>query len=105
MKKWWFNSILSKKELEHGCGLSKSMESLGPIENTSRGEDPNFNDTEKNIDSCRNNDSSNYSNADHFFRAMDILNFISDDTFLLRNSRNSKGDSYCIYFDIENQIF
>nr|YP_009861508.1 acetyl-CoA carboxylase carboxyltransferase beta subunit [Mirabilis himalaica]QKN19405.1 acetyl-CoA carboxylase carboxyltransferase beta subunit [Mirabilis himalaica] len=87
------------------CGLSKSMESLGPIENTSRGEDPNFNDTEKNIDSSRNNDSSNYSNADHFFRAMDIRNFISDDTFLLRNSRNSKGDSYSIYFDIENPIF
>nr|QVL29732.1 acetyl-CoA carboxylase carboxyltransferase beta subunit [Mirabilis jalapa] len=86
-------------------GLSKSMESLGPIENTSRGEDPNFNDTEKNIDSSRNNDSSNYSNADHFFRAMDIRNFISDDTFLLRNSRNSKGDSYSIYFDIENPIF
>nr|YP_009572534.1 acetyl-CoA carboxylase carboxyltransferase beta subunit [Acleisanthes obtusa]QBE87650.1 acetyl-CoA carboxylase carboxyltransferase beta subunit [Acleisanthes obtusa] len=101
MKKWWFNSILSKKELEHGCELSKSMESLGPIENTSRGEDPNFNDTEKNIDSCRNNESSNYSNADHFFRAMDIRNFISDDTILLRNS---KGDSYSIYFDIENKI-
>nr|QBE86743.1 acetyl-CoA carboxylase carboxyltransferase beta subunit [Guapira discolor] len=102
MKKWWFNSILSKKELEHGCGLSKSMESLGPIENTSRGEDPSFNDTEKNIHSCRNSDSSNYSNADHFFRVMDSLNFISDDTFLLINS---KGDSYSIYFDIENQIF
>nr|QSQ87077.1 acetyl-CoA carboxylase beta subunit [Anredera cordifolia] len=33
---------------------------------------------------------------------MDIRNFISDDTFVLRDS---KGNSYSIYFDIENQIF
>ncbi|KAL2924354.1 Acetyl-coenzyme A carboxylase carboxyl transferase subunit beta chloroplastic [Bienertia sinuspersici] len=33
---------------------------------------------------------------------MDIRNFISDDTFLLLDS---KGKSYSIYFDIENQIF
>nr|UUL98437.1 acetyl-CoA carboxylase beta subunit [Celosia argentea] len=33
---------------------------------------------------------------------MDIQNFISDETFLLIDS---KGDSYSIYFDIENQIF
>ncbi|KAK9663584.1 hypothetical protein RND81_O277500 [Saponaria officinalis] len=33
---------------------------------------------------------------------MDIRNFISDDTFLLIDS---KGDNYSIYFDIENQIF
>nr|YP_009221816.1 acetyl-CoA carboxylase carboxyltransferase beta subunit [Mesembryanthemum crystallinum]AIS35692.1 acetyl-CoA carboxylase carboxyltransferase beta subunit [Mesembryanthemum crystallinum]WOC30624.1 acetyl-CoA carboxylase beta subunit [Mesembryanthemum crystallinum] len=102
MKKWLFNSMLSKKELEHGCGLSKSMESLGPIENTSRGEDPSLNDTEKTIHSWRNSDSSSYSNVDHLFRVMDIRNFISDDTFLFRNSN---GDIYSIYFDIENQNF
>nr|YP_009570873.1 acetyl-CoA carboxylase carboxyltransferase beta subunit [Mesembryanthemum cordifolium]QBC68032.1 acetyl-CoA carboxylase carboxyltransferase beta subunit [Mesembryanthemum cordifolium]WQB39034.1 acetyl-CoA carboxylase beta subunit [Mesembryanthemum cordifolium] len=102
MKKWLFNSMLSKKELEHGCGLSKSMESLGPIENTSRGEDPSLNDTEKTIHSWRNSDSSSYSNVDPLFRVMDIRNFISDDTFLFRNSN---GDIYSIYFDIENQNF
>nr|YP_009567804.1 acetyl-CoA carboxylase carboxyltransferase beta subunit [Stegnosperma halimifolium]QBE88078.1 acetyl-CoA carboxylase carboxyltransferase beta subunit [Stegnosperma halimifolium] len=102
MKKWWFNSMLSKKELEHRCGLSKSMDSLGPIENTSKKEDPSVNDTEKNIHSWRNSDSSNYSNVDHLFHVMDIRNFISDDTFLLRDS---KGEIYSIYFDIENQIF
>lgn len=100
MKKWWFNSMWSKKELEHSCGLSKSTESLGPIENTR--EDTSLNDTEKNIHSWRNNDSSSYSNVDHLFPVMDIRNFISDETFLLRDS---KGDSYSIYFDIENQIF
>nr|YP_009557009.1 acetyl-CoA carboxylase carboxyltransferase beta subunit [Trigastrotheca stricta]QBC70700.1 acetyl-CoA carboxylase carboxyltransferase beta subunit [Trigastrotheca stricta] len=102
MKKWWFNSMLSKKELKHSCRLSKSMESLGPIENTSTGEDPSLNDTEKNIYSWRNSDSTSYRNVDHLFHVMDIRNFISDDTFLLRDS---KGNSYSIYFDIENQIF
>ena len=47
MERWWFNSILFKKEFEHRCGLSKSTGSLGPIENTSESEDPN--DMKKNI--------------------------------------------------------
>nr|QBE86659.1 acetyl-CoA carboxylase carboxyltransferase beta subunit [Froelichia latifolia] len=102
MKKWWFNSMLSKRGLEHGCRLSKSMDSLGPIENTSRKEDPSLNDPEKNVTSWRNSDSSSYSNVDHLFCVMDIQNFIADDTFLLIDN---KGDSYSIYFDIENQIF
>uniref|UniRef100_A0A7M4BGJ4 Acetyl-coenzyme A carboxylase carboxyl transferase subunit beta, chloroplastic n=1 Tax=Helianthemum songaricum TaxID=1085673 RepID=A0A7M4BGJ4_9ROSI len=102
MKKWWFNSILSKKEFEHRCGLSKSMDSSGPIENISTKEDRSLTDTEKSIPNWRNSDSSSYSNVDRLFCVMDIWNFISDDTFLLIDS---KGDSYSIYFDIENQIF
>nr|AUF33198.1 AccD [Diplopanax stachyanthus] len=102
MEKWWFNSMLPKKELEHSCGLSKSMDSLGPIENTSESEDPNINDTDKNIHSWSDSDSSSYSNVDHLFGVKDIRNFISDDTFLVRDNN---GDSYSIYFDIENQIF
>ncbi|KAF3651327.1 hypothetical protein FXO37_18073 [Capsicum annuum] len=66
------------------------MGSLGPIENTS--EDPN--QKVKNIPSC--------SNVDYLFDVKDIQNFISDDTFVV-SDRN--GDSYSIYFDIENQIF
>nr|YP_009699649.1 AccD [Grubbia tomentosa]QEJ87563.1 AccD [Grubbia tomentosa]QEJ87733.1 AccD [Grubbia tomentosa] len=102
MEKWWFNSMLSKKGLEHRCGLSKSMDSLGPIENTSESEDPNINDPDKNINSWSDRDSSGYSNVDHLFGVKDIRNFISDDTFLVRDNN---GDSYSIYFDIENQIF
>ena len=49
MKRWWFNSMLFKKEFEHRCRLSKSMGSLGPIENASESKDPNRNDTDKNI--------------------------------------------------------
>nr|ATV98176.1 acetyl-CoA carboxylase carboxyltransferase beta [Lecythis ampla] len=102
MEKWWFNSMLSlsKKELEHRCGLSKSMYS--PIENTSESEDPNRNDRDKNIHSWSNSDSFSYNNVDHLFGVKDIRNLISDDTFLVRDSN---GDSYSIYFDIENQIF
>nr|YP_010414287.1 acetyl-CoA carboxylase beta subunit [Sida acuta]URS64468.1 acetyl-CoA carboxylase beta subunit [Sida acuta] len=101
MEKSWFNLILSKGELEYRCGLSKSMDSLGPIENTSVNEDPARNDMDKNIHDC--SDSSSYSSkVDHLVGVKDIRNFISDDTFLIRDSNQ---DSYSIYFDSENQIF
>nr|WRY70169.1 acetyl-CoA carboxylase subunit beta [Viburnum tinus] len=102
MERWWFNSMLFKKEFEHRCGLSKSTGSLGPIENTSESEDPNLNDSDKNIHSWSDRDNSSYSNVDHLFGVKDIRNFISDETFLVRDSNR---DSYSIYFDIENQIF
>nr|BDY09229.1 acetyl-CoA carboxylase subunit beta [Lysimachia foenum-graecum] len=99
MEKWQFNSMLSNKELEHRCELSKSMGSLGPIdENIS--EDLNRNDRDHH--SWSYSDSSTYRNVDPLFDVKDILNFISDDTFLVRD-RN--GDSYSIYFDIENHLF
>uniref|UniRef100_UPI0030E1C901 acetyl-CoA carboxylase carboxyltransferase beta subunit n=1 Tax=Sabulina tenuifolia TaxID=1155345 RepID=UPI0030E1C901 len=101
MKKWRFNSILSKKELEHRCGLSKSTDSLGPIENTSKREDSSVNDTEKKSQSWRHRYRFSYSNGDSLFRVMDSRNLIPDGILLI----DSKGDSYSIYFDIENQIF
>nr|WRH36330.1 acetyl-CoA carboxylase carboxyl transferase beta [Nitraria tangutorum] len=103
MEKWWFNSMLSKRKLEYRCGLSKSMDSLGPIKNTSVSEDSviNDNDKAKNIHSWSASDSSSYSNGDHLVGVRDIRNFISDDTFFVRDSNR---DSYSIYFDIENQI-
>nr|YP_009872620.1 acetyl-CoA carboxylase carboxyltransferase beta subunit [Dipentodon sinicus]QKT26861.1 acetyl-CoA carboxylase carboxyltransferase beta subunit [Dipentodon sinicus]UQK92850.1 acetyl-CoA carboxylase carboxyltransferase beta subunit [Dipentodon sinicus] len=102
MEKWRFNSMLSKGEVEYRCGLSKSIDSLGLTENTSVSEDPVINDTHKNINSWSDSDSSSYSNFDHLVGVKDIRNFISDDTFLVRDSNR---DSYSIYFDIENQIF
>nr|YP_010989812.1 acetyl-CoA carboxylase subunit beta [Delarbrea paradoxa]WOV68172.1 acetyl-CoA carboxylase subunit beta [Delarbrea paradoxa] len=104
MERWWFNSILFKKEFERRCGLSKSTGSLGPIENTSKSEDPNINenDMKKNIHSWGGRDNSSYNNVDHLFGVKDIRNFISDETFLVMD-RN--GNSYSIYFDIENHIF
>nr|YP_009935373.1 acetyl-CoA carboxylase carboxyl transferase beta [Primula oreodoxa]QNS25635.1 acetyl-CoA carboxylase carboxyl transferase beta [Primula oreodoxa] len=103
MEKWQFNLMLSNKELEleHRCGLSKSMDSRSPIdEHFSESENSNTNDRDHHSWSYSN--SSTYSNVDHLFGVKDIGNFISDDTFIVRN-RN--GDSYSIYFDIENQLF
>ena len=102
MKRWWFNSMLFKKEFECRCGLNKSMDSLGPIENYSESDDPNIKDATKNIQSWGDRDDSSYSKVDHLFVVKDIRNFIPDDTFLVKDSN---GDSYSIYFDIENQIF
>uniref|UniRef100_UPI0030E25590 acetyl-CoA carboxylase carboxyltransferase beta subunit n=1 Tax=Drymaria cordata TaxID=191453 RepID=UPI0030E25590 len=96
MKKCWFNSM---KELKCECGL---RDILGPIEQNSKRQNLSVNDTEKNIHSWRNSYHSSYSNVDYLFRVMDIRNFISDDTFLLIDSR---GDSYSIYFDIEKKNF
>nr|UEN66718.1 AccD [Cynanchum bungei] len=102
MERWWFNSMLFKKELERWCGLNKSMDSLGPIENTGEIEDSNRKDTTKNIQSCGGRDGSSYSNVDRLFGAKDTRNLVSTPTFLVKD-RN--GDSYLIYFDSENQIF
>nr|YP_010939849.1 acetyl-CoA carboxylase beta subunit [Nothapodytes nimmoniana]WLG31402.1 acetyl-CoA carboxylase beta subunit [Nothapodytes nimmoniana] len=96
MERWWFNSVLFKKELEHRCRLSKSLDSLGSTENTSKNEDPNINDTAKNIHSWSDRDNNNLVDL------KDIRNLISDDTFLVRDSNEN---SYSIYFDIENRIF
>lgn len=79
MEKQWFNSMLFNRELEYRCGLSKSLDSFGPIENTGVSEDlPILTDGVRNI-----------------------RNFISDKTFLVKDS---KRKSYSIYFAIENHI-
>nr|YP_010853365.1 acetyl-CoA carboxylase carboxyltransferase beta subunit [Afromorus mesozygia]QWY88968.1 acetyl-CoA carboxylase beta subunit [Afromorus mesozygia]WGM81991.1 acetyl-CoA carboxylase carboxyltransferase beta subunit [Afromorus mesozygia]WGM82159.1 acetyl-CoA carboxylase carboxyltransferase beta subunit [Afromorus mesozygia] len=103
MEKWRFDSMLFSGVLEYSCGLSKSINSLGdPIENTSVNEDPILNDMDKDIPSGSDSDNSSYSNVDHLVGVRYIRNFLSDDTFLVRDSNR---DSYTVYFDIENQIF
>ncbi|TYG74138.1 hypothetical protein ES288_D04G159000v1 [Gossypium darwinii] len=96
MEKSWFNLILSKGELEYRCRLIKSIDSrLGPIENTTVNEDLTRNDTDKNINDC-SDISSYYSKVDHLVDIKDIQNFISNDTFLIRDSNQ---DRYSIYFN------
>nr|YP_009581290.1 acetyl-CoA carboxylase carboxyltransferase beta subunit [Enemion raddeanum]QBK49355.1 acetyl-CoA carboxylase carboxyltransferase beta subunit [Enemion raddeanum] len=99
MEKRWFN-LLSKEELEHGRGLSKSLEGIGSIgiSNADGVEDPVLNNM---IHGWVDSDSSN--NVDHLFSVSDIQNLVSDDTFLVRDSH---GENYSIYLaDIENMIF
>nr|YP_010457624.1 acetyl-CoA carboxylase carboxyltransferase beta subunit [Glyptopetalum fengii]UUA68815.1 acetyl-CoA carboxylase carboxyltransferase beta subunit [Glyptopetalum fengii] len=102
MEKWWFNSMLSRRKVEYQCGLSKSMDSLGPIENVSVREDPILNDRDKKMHPWSDTDSSSYSNFDHLAGGRGFRNFSSDETFVVRDSNR---DSYSIHFDIENQIF
>nr|YP_010401564.1 acetyl-CoA carboxylase beta subunit [Arisaema heterophyllum]QZI85517.1 acetyl-CoA carboxylase beta subunit [Arisaema heterophyllum]UQT69252.1 acetyl-CoA carboxylase beta subunit [Arisaema heterophyllum] len=102
MEKWWFNSMFFNEELEHKYRLSKSMDSLGPIRYSSGSEDPVINDMNKNVPSWSDSGNCNFSSVEHFFDIIDIWSFISDDTFLVRDSN---GNSYSIYFDIKNQIF
>nr|YP_009689432.1 acetyl-CoA carboxylase carboxyl transferase beta [Ypsilandra yunnanensis]QEL51942.1 acetyl-CoA carboxylase carboxyl transferase beta [Ypsilandra yunnanensis] len=102
MEKWWFNSMLFNEKLEHKCGLSKSTDSSDAIEHSSGSEEPIINDTGKNIPSWSNSGSYTFNNVDYLFDIRNIWSFISDETFLVRDSN---GDSYSVYFDIENQIF
>nr|YP_010512069.1 acetyl-CoA carboxylase beta subunit [Myrospermum sousanum]UXL83393.1 acetyl-CoA carboxylase beta subunit [Myrospermum sousanum] len=101
MEKWWFNSMLLNREFEYRCGLSKSMDSFGPIENTSVSEDPILTDMDKNIQNWSDSDNSSYSNVDYLVSVRNIRNFLSDETFLVKDSNRN---SYSIDFDIENQI-
>nr|YP_009757786.1 acetyl-CoA carboxylase beta subunit [Lankesterella ceracifolia]QIM61181.1 acetyl-CoA carboxylase beta subunit [Lankesterella ceracifolia] len=102
MEKCWFNSMLSNKKLEHRCGLSKSMDSFDALGHTDGSEEPILNDTEKNITSLDSSNLSKNNYLNYLFDSSNIWSLISDDTFLVRNSN---GDSYSVYFDIENQNF
>jgi len=42
MEKWWFDSMLFNRGLEYRCGLSKPINSFGPIKNNSVNEDPSI---------------------------------------------------------------
>nr|UFK62549.1 acetyl-CoA carboxylase beta subunit [Phrynium rheedei] len=78
------------------------MDSLDGIGHTSRSEQPILNDTEKSVSSWNYSGNSSFTNVDYLFDIRDIWSLISDDTFLVRDSN---GDSYSVYFDIENRIF
>nr|QWQ50209.1 acetyl-CoA carboxylase subunit beta [Pongamia pinnata] len=102
MEKWWFNSMLFNKELEYRCGLSKSMDGFGPIENTNVGEDLKIlTDMDKKTHSWNDSNNFSYSYFNYFVDVRNIRNFLSDKTFLVRDN---KRNSYSIYFDIENKI-
>nr|QEX96152.1 acetyl-CoA carboxylase carboxyltransferase beta subunit [Rungia pectinata] len=102
MERWWFNSMVFKKEFEHRYGIKELTNNIVPIENTSESKDSNRKGKAKSIDSLRDRHNSSYNDVDHLFGVKDTWNFISDETFLVRDSN---GDNYSIYFDIENPIF
>uniref|UniRef100_UPI0030FE4829 acetyl-CoA carboxylase beta subunit n=1 Tax=Manekia incurva TaxID=1072615 RepID=UPI0030FE4829 len=103
MERWRFNSVLSYGKLEYWRGLSKSMGIFSsPIGNSSGSEGPIINDRDPNIDNWSDRSSYSCRNVDYLFSVMEILSLISDDTFFVRDG---SGDTYSVYFDIENHIF
>nr|QHN56669.1 acetyl-CoA carboxylase carboxyltransferase beta [Vandopsis undulata] len=102
MKKYWFNSMLSNKKLEHKCGLSKSMDSLDALGHTSGNKETLRKDADKKIPSWDSYSFSNIHYLNYLFDSRNLWSLISDHTFLIRNSN---GDTYSVYFDIENNIF
>ncbi|KAK7322312.1 hypothetical protein VNO80_34669 [Phaseolus coccineus] len=101
MEKWWFNSMLLNRKLEYRCELKKSMESLGPIENTSLSEEPKIlSDIDKKIHRWDDSDNSSYNSFDYLVGADNIQDFLSNKTFLVRDN---KRNSYSIYLDIEKK--
>nr|QGW12818.1 acetyl-CoA carboxylase carboxyltransferase beta subunit [Eulophia flava] len=93
---------MSNKKLEHRCELSKSMDNLDALGHTSGSEETILNDAEKKIPSRDSYSFSNMNYLNYLFDSRNIWSFISDHTFLVRNSN---GDTYSVYFDIDNQIF
>nr|DBA44595.1 TPA_asm: acetyl-CoA carboxylase carboxyltransferase beta subunit [Batis maritima] len=89
------NFTSSKGEFKSRWGLN---DSFGLVENS---EDQVLNDPENNIHAWYKH-SNYYSKVEQLVGAKDIHNFISDDTFLVRDTNRN---SYSIYFAIENQRF
>nr|YP_010323590.1 carboxytransferase beta subunit [Ptilotrichum canescens]UKP89394.1 carboxytransferase beta subunit [Ptilotrichum canescens] len=103
MEKSWFNLMFSKGELEYRGELSKAMDSFAPSEKTTISQSQNrfIYDMDKNFYGW--GERSSYStNVDLLVSSKDIRNFISDDTFFVRDSNKN---SYSIYFDIKKKKF
>nr|QXO87860.1 acetyl-CoA carboxylase carboxyltransferase beta subunit [Dischidia milnei] len=102
MKNWWFNSLLFKKELERKCGLNKSMDSLGPIENTGEIEYSNRIDR---IRSGRDLDDSSYRNpcSLHDVKKIRVWSIIPNIPLLIK-LKNRTGDKYFIGWDFFDNI-
>ncbi|KAH0446368.1 hypothetical protein IEQ34_024813 [Dendrobium chrysotoxum] len=78
------------------------MDSLDALGHTSGSEEPILNDAEKKIPSWDSYSFSNMNYLNSLFDSRNIWSFISDHTFLVLNSN---GDTYSVYFSIENPLF
>nr|YP_009892901.1 carboxytransferase beta subunit [Clausia aprica]QKK39273.1 carboxytransferase beta subunit [Clausia aprica] len=101
MEKSWFNLMFSKGELEYIGELSKAMDGFAPIEKTTISKDRFIYNMDKNFYGWGER-YSYYNNVDLLVSSKDIRNFLSDDTFFVRDSNKN---SYSIYFDIKNKKF
>nr|QKK51263.1 carboxytransferase beta subunit [Vella lucentina] len=101
MEKPCFSLTFSIGELEYRDELSKAMHSFVAIETTTISKDWFIYDMDKNF-YVWGERSSYYNNVDLLVSSKDIRNFISDDTFFVRDSNKNR---YSIYFDIKQKKF
>nr|QKK47804.1 carboxytransferase beta subunit [Parolinia ornata] len=101
MEKSWFNLMFSKGELEYRGELSKAMDRFAPIKKTTISKDRFIYHMDKKFYGWGER-SSYYNNVDLLVSSKDIRNFISDDTFFVRDSNKN---SYSIYFDRKKKKF
>nr|ASJ64050.1 Acetyl-CoA carboxylase carboxyltransferase beta subunit [Anastatica hierochuntica] len=103
MEKSWFNLMFSKGELKYRGELSKAiaMDRFAPIKKTTISKDRFIYEMDKNFYGSGER-SSYYNNVDLLVSSKDIRNFISDDTFFVRDSNKN---SYSIYFDRKKKKF
>nr|YP_009138758.1 acetyl-CoA carboxylase carboxyltransferase beta subunit [Lathyrus palustris]AIK21127.1 acetyl-CoA carboxylase carboxyltransferase beta subunit [Lathyrus palustris] len=86
MERKWFNSMLFNRNLEYRCGLSKPMDSFGPIENNGVNEDPS---------SLVNEDPSSLVNEDPSSLVNEDPSSLTDiDNSIHRWKNNSENCSY-----------
>ncbi|CAL5188821.1 unnamed protein product [Lathyrus oleraceus] len=99
MQRKWFNSMMFNRGLEYRCGLSKSIDSFGLIENNGVNEDPSsLTDMDNNIDSWKNNsENSSYSHVDSLADVSNIDNLLSHKKISVRDSNSNIYDIYYAY--------
>nr|YP_010873503.1 acetyl-CoA carboxylase carboxyltransferase beta subunit [Justicia betonica]WGV34723.1 acetyl-CoA carboxylase carboxyltransferase beta subunit [Justicia betonica] len=104
MERWWFNSMVFKKELEHRYGIKESTDNLVPIENTSESEDSNRKGRAKSIDSLRGRHNSSYSDDDHSFLSELESSFSSYQNSSYRNNGSASEDSLYNRYIYDTQL-
>nr|YP_009138941.1 acetyl-CoA carboxylase carboxyltransferase beta subunit [Lathyrus venosus]AIK21383.1 acetyl-CoA carboxylase carboxyltransferase beta subunit [Lathyrus venosus] len=102
MERKWFNSMLFNRNLEYRCGLSKPMDSFGPIENNGVNEDPSSLVNEDpssltDIDNSMKNNSENcsYNHADYL---ADPYEYEYEKTFGVWDSHSNTYDIYAAFY-------
>nr|YP_009138642.1 acetyl-CoA carboxylase carboxyltransferase beta subunit [Lathyrus littoralis]AIK20936.1 acetyl-CoA carboxylase carboxyltransferase beta subunit [Lathyrus littoralis] len=101
MERKWFNSMLFKRNLEYRCGLSKPMDSFGPIENNGVNEDPSslvnedpssLTDIDNSIHRWKNNsENCSYNHGDYLADPYDKI-------FEVWDSHSNTYDIYAAYY-------
>ncbi|XP_050875015.1 acetyl-coenzyme A carboxylase carboxyl transferase subunit beta, chloroplastic-like [Lathyrus oleraceus] len=90
--------MIFNRGLEYRCGLSKSIDSFGPIGNNVNEDPSSLTDMDNNIDNWKNNsENSCYSHADSLADVTNIDNLLSHKKNSIRDSNSNIYDIYYAY--------